>query len=59
MTTSNVLALLGLLLGGSGGATAIARLTRLVVTLEQLAESHKAVLAKIADHEARLAKGGL
>lgn len=59
MNAANVIALLGVLLGGGGGATLIARLTRLAIAAEALAESHRILAAKVAGHETRLDKGGL
>lgn len=66
MTAQTWIEAVGLVLGGGGGAAGVAKLTRLVVAVERLAEEIKADRArteKLADvvqgHELRLAKGGL
>lgn len=66
MTASTWIELAGLVLGGGGGATAVAKMTRLVVAVEQLAEEIKRdreVTAKlgdkVADHEKRLNLRGI
>ena len=58
--------IIGLLVGGGGGGVAIARLTRLAVAVETMAERIAAVAGDVAktgqqvqDHENRLNKGGL
>jgi hypothetical protein len=66
VNASTWIELAGLVLGGGGGATGVAKLTRLVVAVEHLAEEIKQDRAKVEqtaqrvnDHEIRLAKGGL
>lgn len=66
MSAQTWIELAGLVLGGGGGGTAIAKLTRLAVAVERAAgdiraivEDAKATKATIQDHEIRLAKGGL
>lgn len=62
MTTSNLLAFLALLLGGGGGAAFIAKATRLVVAVEELAKAVKAarddiagIVTTVQGHETRIA----
>jgi hypothetical protein len=66
MNASTWIELAGLALGGGGGATAVAKLTRLVVAVEHLAEKIEVIAEgadktaqQVTDHEIRLAKGGL
>jgi hypothetical protein len=66
MTASNWLELLGLILGGGGGGTAIAKLTRLAVAVEVVAGKIEAISAaaaetgkQVQDHENRLNKANL
>jgi len=66
MNASTWIELAGLVLGGGGGATGVAKLTRLVVAVENLADQIKQDRAKsektatqVQDHEVRLARGGL
>lgn len=66
MSASTWIELAALALGGGGGATGVAKLTRLVVAVERLAEEIKAdrkkseqTAVKVAGHGRRLDKGGL
>jgi hypothetical protein len=66
MNASTWIELAGLVLGGGGGGTAVAKLTRLAVAVERVAEDVKAIVSdaketrdKVQEHEIRLAKGGL
>ena len=59
MTAQNVIELIGLAIGGGGGAQLVSKLTRLAVAVESLVESHKKLTETVADHEKRLGKGGL
>lgn len=66
MNASTWIELAGLVLGGGGGATGVAKLTRLVVAVEHLAEEIKQdrdksakTAEKVQEHEVRLVKGGL
>jgi hypothetical protein len=66
VNASTWIELAGLVLGGGGGGTAVAKMTRLVVAVERLAEEIKRdreTTAKIgdqvADHEKRLNRRGL
>lgn len=66
MSTSNWIELIGLILGGGGGGTAIAKLTRLAVAVEVVAEKIARVAddvtdtnKQVADHENRLNKANL
>lgn len=66
MTVQTWLELAGLVLGGGGGATGVAKLTRLVVAVERVAEDIKNIVEdaketreKVQEHEVRLVKGGL
>jgi ribose 5-phosphate isomerase len=66
MNAQNWIEVIGLVLGGGGGGTAVAKLTRLAVAVEQLvkqietlATSQAKTATTVQDHEIRLAKGGL
>lgn len=59
MNTQTVLEVVGLLLGGGGGVQLITKVTRLVVAIEQLVDSHKMLTEKVAEHENRLTRNGL
>lgn len=66
MNASTWIELAGLLLGGSGAGAGVAKLTRLVVAVERLAEEIKRDREKsektakqVHNHEIRLARGGL
>jgi len=54
MSTSNLIELLGLVLGGGGGATVVSKLTRLAVAVEQLVESQRKVTDTVQGHETRI-----
>lgn len=55
MGTQTLLEIIGLLAGGGGAATFIARLTRLVVAVEGLVDSLRNVTTTVQAHETRLA----
>lgn len=59
MSASTWIEIIGLVLGGTGGTQFVAKLTRLVVAVEQLADSYKALIKKVDEHEQRITKGGL
>lgn len=66
MSASTWLEIAGLILGGGGGGAAVAKFTRLIIAVENLASKIEAIaggMAKTAeqvqDHEVRISKGGL
>ncbi len=66
MNVSTWLELAGLIVGGGGGGTAIARLTRLIVAVETLTRQMETIVkdarqtaGQVQDHEIRLGKAGL
>jgi hypothetical protein len=66
VNASTWIELTGLVLGGSGGGTAIAKITRLVAAVENLADQIKAdrdrnekTAVQVADHENRLNRAKL
>jgi hypothetical protein len=66
VNASNWIELLGLILGGGGGGAAIAKLTRLAVAVEVVADKIATVAAdgaatsaKVQDHENRLNRAKL
>jgi hypothetical protein len=66
VNTSTWIELVGLLVGGGGGGAAVAKLTRLAVSVEALVNQLRSVTAaaqktaeQVQDHEVRITKGGL
>lgn len=66
MSASTMIELVGLIAGGGGGGTVIARLTRLVIAVENLAAKieqvttqQTATAAAVQDHENRLNRAKL